>query len=75
MRRTTASVIDNKTRCYLIYSECSYNEACYQLTKDLHLDLEKENIETKSDGDLTHIYVKGRHFIYDETRGLLLEKE
>jgi hypothetical protein len=45
------------------------------LTKDLHLDLEKENIETKSDGDLTHIYVRGRHFIYDELRGLLLEKE
>ena len=75
MKRATVYIIDKKTRCSVIYMECSYNEACYQLTKDLHLDLEKENIETKSDGDLTHIYVKGRHFIYDEPRGLLLEKE
>ena len=80
MRRFLSNCIENDLRLPMVYSECSYNMACYQLEYDYDIvDVITE--EKKINGkDYTYIIAKLNTitnkntvcFVYDEEKGYLM---
>ena len=77
MRKFTTYCTDQKTGHQIIYSECSYNMACFELENELSkigIDIVDARpipnglmqISTMENGK------RGRNFYYDEERGYLL---
>ena len=68
------SVIDSKTGMGLVYSECSYNMACFELEREA----DKQGIllvSAKKDGDMMRLEFSNENvFYYDEERGYLLKE-
>jgi len=70
MRGFTALTIDSKTGMRMIYSDCSYNMACFQLESETGM----KPIDARMEGDMHRIeFEGGRVFYYDESRGYLIE--
>ena len=76
MRRYAVATFDSKTGMRLIYSECSYNMACFQLEKEMFEYYGKIPISATPEGNMMRIeFTDDQIFYYDEERGYLLKKE
>lgn len=76
MRKFTTLTVDSKTRMQMILSDCSYNQACYYLkgqdTGKL-LNVRTVYIEPLT-YKVTELRCEKATFIYDETRGFLMQR-
>lgn len=70
MRRFKTLCVDNETNNYMIFSECSFNMAAFQLEFEIGEPLNVKAIDSR----FTEIEYPGRTYIYDEYRGLLMER-
>lgn len=76
MRKFTALSIDSKTKKAMVYSECSYNQACFQI----EYELEPQGVvitDTKNTiiNGVSVVQLKTNKdysFYYDENRGYLM---
>lgn len=77
MKRFLATCIENDLRLPMIYSECSYNMACYQLENEyciIDVTTTEKKINNKN---YTYIVAKMPNgntvcFVYDEIKGYLM---
>ena len=79
MKRFMSTCIDNVLRLPMVYSDCSYNMACYQLESE---GIEGVGAVTKKINGLTYDYITAImktsmteqivYFVYDERRGYLM---
>lgn len=78
MKRFYSKCIDNVLGLEMIYSDCSYNMACFQLEKE---GFNCESATTKNIKDKNYdvligtIYNKKVYLVYDESRGYLMNDE
>lgn len=70
MRRFKTLCIDNETNNYMVFADCSFNAAAFQLEFEIGEPTEVKTIDSR----FTKIEYPGRTFIYDEHRGLLMER-
>lgn len=79
MRRFMSTCIDNTLRLPMVYSECSFNMAMFQLEYE---GIEVITAVTKTINNRDYDYITAKmktlsvdrtvYFVYDEKRGLLL---
>ena len=76
MRKFVVSCIDNETRFYMVYSECSFNGAMCQLEYEglKESDILKVDIVYINGKDFTRVETKRGIYYYDEYRGYLLRE-
>ena len=77
MRKFTALCVENELRLPMIYSDCSYNAACYQL--EYEYDIEDASTKEIVINGKNYTYISAKlqsnkyiHFIYDERKGYLM---
>lgn len=78
MRKFTTLTIDNKTNKKMVYSECSYNGAMFQLENELYkkgIDIFYTKQTIINDVPLMKIRTTRNElcYYYDENRGYLLK--
>lgn len=74
MRRFRFVCIDKVTGGEMIFSECSYNMACYSLESQLRQNGDEITGTHSPNLEQTEIYTKsGLTFLYDEPRGILVK--
>lgn len=72
MRKFIISCIDNETNLYMIYNECSFNMAMYELEAQMDvLSVKTDYIKEK---DYIKVETSRGTYYYDERRGYLLKK-
>ena len=68
--------IDSVRNLPLIASECSFNMACEYVNKNIEEVISVKSEETNNWKDMTYVITtQNFHFIYDESRGVLMKQE